>query len=296
MDDGPRDLPAMALRTTIAVAAAVGGRLPPEAAGRLAVIGGTLEWALRPRKRRILAANLAHVKGYDQRHPWVRRAVRDEIRNEARRSADFLWSVAFPEQVHGACRIEGREHLAGALEDGHGAILASPHLGGWEVVLPAVSLLDGAEVSAIVDDDWIAHAVAGIRRRAGVRIVPVSGPPFAAARTLRAGGVVAVLPDIVKPGVHTVEVRMLDGRIRLPTGTARLARIARAPIVPAAVLPLDQRAWLVRMEPPITAPAPGSGEAGELAVMQALADRWSVLLRDHPTQWAAVEPLPWVDG
>lgn len=296
MDGGRRDLPAMALRTTIAAAAAVGGRLSPATAGRLAVIGGTLEWALRPRKRRILAANLAHVKGYDQRHPWVRRAVREEMRNEARRSADFLWSVAFPEQVAGACRIEGREHLERAMGAGHGAILAAPHLGDWEVVVPAVALLEGVEVTAIVDDDWIAHAVAGIRRRAGVRIAPISGPPFAAARALRAGGVVAVLPDIVKPGVPTVDVRLLDGHIRLPAGTAGLARIARAPIVPVAVLPLDQRAWLVRMEPPIPAPARHSGEAGERAAMQGLADRWSVLLREHPTHWAAVDPLPWVKG
>jgi lauroyl/myristoyl acyltransferase len=284
---------ARVLRLVILASAAVGGRLPAPLTARLATIGGTLEWAARPRKRRVLAENLGHVLSLPPRDPRVRRAVRAEVISEAQRSADFLWSVAFPECVAEATRIEGLDGLRDALGAGRGAILAGLHIGGWEVVTPLAATL-GVQITALVEDDWLAWAVAGIRTRAGLRLVSLGAPPFALASTLRRGGIVAVLADIAKPGMRSVEVTLVGDRIRLPAGPAALARITGAPLVPVAVLPIATRAWRLVLGSPIAAPERSSGAAGELEATQRLADAWTGVLREHPTRWAAVDPLPWV--
>ena len=67
---------AKVLRRVIDGAALVGGRLSPETSERLATIGGTLEWALRRRKRRVLAENLRHALGPDVSERDLLRATR----------------------------------------------------------------------------------------------------------------------------------------------------------------------------------------------------------------------------
>jgi lauroyl/myristoyl acyltransferase len=278
----------------IAAAGFAGGRLPPDISARLAVAGGTLEWAARPRKREVLAENLAHALGGSATPSAVRAAVREEIVNEARRSADFLWSVAYPERAARATRIDGERRVRAALAAGRGAVLAGPHVGGWEVIVPFAAQLRDLSVTALVEDDWPAWAVADIRRRGGLDPVPVSESPLRALSALRRGGAVVMLSDFLNPGMRTAEVTLLGKPIRLPSGPAALARMAGAPLFPFAALPLDVRAWRMWIGEPIPPPPRRSGRAGEAAAMQVLADAWSDLLRRHATQSAAVEPLGWV--
>jgi hypothetical protein len=47
------------------------------------------------------------------------------------------------------------------------------------------------------------------------------------------------------------------------------------------------------MEPPLWPPSRDAGEAGERALLQELADRWTVTLRTHAEHWAAVYPMTW---
>ena len=282
------------LAATITAASAIGCRLPAGSAHLLARAGGTAEWALRPRKRRILAENLAHAIDEPASSVAVRRAVRREIVNEAHRSADFLWGAGRPDRVRRDCRVDGLGRLRRALHRGRGAILVAPHLAGWEAVFPLVELIAPVRVAAVVEDDGRAWAVARIRTRAAVELIPASAPPRRVPAVLAAGGVVAILPDNVRPGMRTVQVRLLGARILLPAGAGWMARVAQAPVVTASVLPLAPRSWVVEIGPVLDPPPPRSGRAGEAALMQAVADVWTPLLRAHPTQWAAVEPLPWL--
>ena len=103
-----------------------------------------------------------------------------------------------------------------------------------------------------------------------------------------------MLAELVHPGMRTAEVTLLGERILLPAGPAALARMAGAPLLPFAVLPIDVRAWRMWIGEPIAPPPRASGRAGEAAALQILADAWSDILRRHPTQWAAGEPLAWL--
>jgi KDO2-lipid IV(A) lauroyltransferase len=286
---------ARVLRGAIVGASATAARLPIGVVDPLTGVGATIEWALRPAKRRRLAENLCHALALPPSHPEVREFGRREVRNEARRSADFLWALARPDELVATTRVDGREHIVEALERGTGVLLASTHVGGWEVVTALAKAVVPVPTTAIVTDDWLAWAVEGLRVRAGLGIIYDSEPVSKAARLLRGGEAVLVLGDYAKDGMRTYPVRLLDGVAELPAGPVTLARLCGSPIVPFSVLPDAPRRWRVDVEPPLWPPARGEGEAAERSLLQELADRWTVTLRVNAEHWAAVYPMTWRD-
>jgi lauroyl/myristoyl acyltransferase len=289
---GQGPMAARVLRLAILGASALASRLPATVVYPLARLGGTLEWALRPRKRAMLAQNLCHALGLPPDHAAVRRLVRREVLNEARRSADFLWALGRGGELVARTEIAGLDNLRAALAAGRGAILAGLHVGGWEVVGPVPRAID-IRTNVIVTDDWLAWAVAELREDAGLRVIYDHEPSVRTAERLRAGEAVLMLGDYAKPTMRIHRVRLLDGDADLPAGPAALARLCGSPIVPFSVLPGGTRRWRVEIEPPIEPPLRSSGDEGEQATLQALADRWTSLLRRHAEHWAAVYPIKW---
>jgi lauroyl/myristoyl acyltransferase len=293
---GRGPLAARALRGAIVGASAVASRLPVGVIGPLAAGGSTLEWACRPAKRRRLASNLCHTLGLSPGHQDVKALVRREIRNEARRSADFLWAVARPQELRATTVIEGHEHIDGALERGSGVLLVSTHVGGWEVATALPRAIVPVPTTAIVTDDWLAWAVEGLRIRLGLGIMYDSEPASKAARLLRDGQAILVIGDYAKDWMRTYPVGFLDGVAELPAGIASLARLCGTPVVPFSVLPVALRRWRVEIDAPLDPPARDGGVAAERVLLQELADRWTVTLRRNAEHWAAVYPMKWREG
>ena len=290
---GQGPLAARVLRGAIVGASAVSSRLPVGVVGPLASLGAHVEWACRPGKRRQLASNLCHALGLPPDHPDVKALVRREVRNEARRSADFLWALANPDELLATTQIDGREHLDEALARGHGVLLVSTHVGGWEVATALAKAIVPVPTTAIVTDDWLAWAVEGLRVRAGLGIMYDSEPTSKAARLLREGQAILVLGDYAKDWMRTYPVRLLDAVAELPAGPAALARLCGTPLVPFSVLPVAQRRWRVVIEAPLDPPERNGGNTVERALLQELAHRWTVTLRANAEHWAAVYPMTW---
>ncbi len=288
---GPRA--AHVLRGAIVAATATIGRLPAGLAHGLATVGSTVEWAVRPAKRRRLAQNLCHTLGVAPADPAVRELVRREVRNEGRRSVDLLWALARPDELRATTRIEGLEHISEALAHGRGVLLLTTHVGGWEVATSLAREFVPVRTTAIVTDDWLAWAVEGLRAQAGLAIMYDSEPVSKAARLLRDGEAVLVLGDYAKNGMRTYPVRLLDAIAELPAGPVTLARLCGTPLVTFSVLPNAPRRWRIEVEPPLWPPARDAGEDGERALLQELADRWTATLRAHAEHWAAVYPMTW---
>jgi KDO2-lipid IV(A) lauroyltransferase len=241
----------------------------------------------------MLAQNLCHALGRPPGHAEVKALVRREIVNEARRSADLLWALGRPDELVETTEVAGREHVLAALDRGNGVLLVSAHVGGWEVATALPRALVPVPTTAIVTDDWLAWAVAGLRARAGLGLLYDTEPASRAASLLRAGEAVLVLGDYAKGSMRTYPVRLLDAVAELPAGATALARLCGAPIVPFTVLPQGPRRWRVEVEPPLYAPDRNGGAGAERVLLQELADRWTAQLRAHPEHWAAVYPMTW---
>ena len=284
---------ARALRRAIVGASAITSRLPVGVVGPLASVGARVEWACRPGKRRQLASNLCHALGLPPDHPDVKALVRREVRNEARRSADFLWALANPDELLATTEIEGREHIDEALARGHGVLLVSTHVGGWEVATALAKAIVPVPTTAIVTDDWLAWAVEGLRVRAGLGVMYESELASKAARLLRDGDAILVLGDYAKDWMRTYSIRFLDAVAELPAGSVALARLCGTPLVSFSVLPVAARRWRVEIEAPLDPPQRNGGAEAEQALLQELADRWTETLHANAEHWAAVYPMTW---
>jgi lauroyl/myristoyl acyltransferase len=282
------------LAAVIDAAAAIGGRIPVSTAHRAAVVGGTLEWALRPRLRRQLADNLARAVGRDPDHRVVRALVRTELVNEAKRSADLLWAISRPDEFRATMQVEGREHVERAAARGRGVLLAGIHLGGWEVAAGAPAVVVPVPTTVVVADNWLAWSIQHVRVALGLKVLYRSQAALGALRVVRRGEALLVLgDDAFGPEPRTHGVRFCGAGARLPAGIVTLARLGGTPIVPFEVLPTAPRRWRIRMGPIIEPPARASGDEGEQRTLQLLADEWTESIRRNPAYWSARFPIAW---
>lgn len=283
------------LGQVIVTAAWFGARVPTRVARGAAFIGGHVEWACRPAKRRQLAVNLGHAVGQAPRSRPVRQLVRREIVNEARRSADLLWSIGNRRAFLDTVVVEGIEHSDAAVARGQGVVLAGIHLGGWEVAVPVPAAVIPVPTTVIVADDWLAWGIQRVRDAAGLSVLYRSASAVAAVRVLQRGEVLLLLGDDASgapPRRH--RVRFCDGWANLPDGIPALARLARSPIVPFFVVPLGPRRWKVVLEPAIEPPSHADHD-DDARVLQLLADRWTEWITRYPEHWAARFPIEWLD-
>ena len=286
---------AIALARVIDGAAGVGSRLPVRVAHGLAELGGNIQWATRPKRRRCLAANLCHAVGAAPDDPRVRAAVRRVMINESHAAADLLWAIGRPQQFLDTVVYKGWDFVDSTVAQGRGLILAGTHLGGWEVATAIPGAKIAVPTNVIVADNWIAWAVEHVRAGVGLKVMYRQAAALRSVRRLQAGEAVLLLGDNSEFAGHTHRVRFLDSEMEMAAGVAALARLAGSPIIPFTVLPLAPRRWRATMDPPIDPPPAEAGRAGEQAVMQQLADRWSEAIRANPGHWAMAAPLHWVE-
>ncbi len=190
-------------------------------------------------------------------------------------------------------RADGWERLDVALEQGHGAIMAMPHLGGWEWSGFWVTQVQQRPVTAVVERleppelfEWFV----GLRRSFGFEVValgPEAGP--VTAKALRSNHTLALLCDRDLTGTGP-EVEFFGERTTLPGGPATLALRTGAPILPTAIYfdgPDLRRSVIL---PPLDTTRHGPLRADVQRVTQDLAHALEDLIRRAPEQWHLLQP------
>jgi KDO2-lipid IV(A) lauroyltransferase len=190
-----------------------------------------------------------------------------------------------PADVDAGFSIEGLEHIRAALDAGTGAILALPHVGGWEVggswfvrqgfpLTVVVEALKPPEVFA-----WFTE----LRRSQGFTVIPLNrSAGLSVVRALRANQIVALVSDRDIAG-GGVEVEFFGEQTTLPAGPATLAARFGAPLLPTAVY-FRGRGHHAVVRPPL----PLTGDP--VADTRALAGELEDLIRAAPEQWHLFQP------
>ena len=197
------------------------------------------------------------------------------------------------EDLDAGFSTEGYEHLQAAIDAGHGAIMALPHLGGWEWSGFWLTQVKHQPVTAVVEKldppelfEWFVE----LRRSFGFEVVPL-GPDAGTAtvRALKANHTLALLCDRDLTGTGP-EVEFFGERTTLPGGPATLALRTGAPIVPTAVYfdgPSSRRAVLL---PALDTTRHGKLRDDVQRVTQDLAHALEILIRRAPEQWHLLQP------
>jgi KDO2-lipid IV(A) lauroyltransferase len=243
-------------------------------------------------RRRMVERHLQRIHG--------RALPARELRREVQRSFDSYaryWVEAFrlpgvtPEQLDAGLTYEGLEHVLAAREAGTGAIIALPHLGGWEFggawlatqghpITVVVEPLEPAEVF-----EWFVS----FREALGMTVVPL-GPKAGGEvmKALRSNHLVGLLCDRDIAG-GGVEVEFFGERTTLPAGPITLALRTGAPVLPTAVY-YDGTAHHGIVRPPIDLTRQGALRDDVARLTQVLAHELEVLIRRAPDQWHVFQP------
>lgn len=224
----------------------------------------------------------------------LRRLVDETFESYARYYEEsFRLPGTSPADLDAGFRPDGWHLLDAALEEGNGAIMAMPHLGGWEWSGFWVTQVKERPVTAVVERldppelfEWFVE----LRRSFGFEIVAL-GPEAGAAtaRALRANHTLALVCDRDLTGTGP-EVEFFGEHTTLPGGPATLALRTGAPILPTAIYfdGPDLRRSVVL--PPLNTTRQGKLRDDVQRVTQDLAYALEDLIRRAPEQWHLLQP------
>ncbi len=187
---------------------------------------------------------------------------------------------------------EGLEHLDHALAGGSGAIMATPHLGGWDPGgawftqrgYPLTVVVEPLEPPEVFE--WFAD----FRRSIGMEIVPLGpGAGTALIRALKANRPIALVSDRDIQG-GGVEVEFFGETTTLPSGPATLALRTGAPLLPVAVYFRNPEGYHGVVRPPLVVERQASLREDVTRITQALAGELEMFIRRAPEQWHLLQP------
>jgi KDO2-lipid IV(A) lauroyltransferase len=240
----------------------------------------------------MVARHARRARGRELTAEQEREAVTAAAASYARYWIESLRLPAMdPAAVDARFSIEGLEHIDAARGAGCGAVLALPHVGGWEVGgswlvrqgYPLAVVVEAVEPPELFE--WFV----GLRRSFGLKVIPLGqGAGTEVMRALRANEVVALLCDR-DIGGGGVEVDFFGERTTLPAGPGTLALRVGAPILPTAVYFAGPGHHAV-VHPSLDMARTAGFRDDVTRITQDMARELERLIRAAPEQWHLFQP------
>ena len=267
---------------------AVGSRLPLRLTRFPAAMLTRLTLRFLKRERTRISDNLAIAfPDLDQKErDQIMRGCADHLGRVLAEVA-WLWR-ARPDEVERICEVDGIEHIWNALDQGRGGILATGHLGNWEM-LNAYLGSSGVPITVAVrelDDSRVDTLVNTLRTRFGSEVIlrgVSAGKQLLQA--LRKGRGVGLLLDQDIPSIPGVFVPFFNRPAWTPSGAATLALRARCPIMPGFIHRKPDGTHKIKIYPALNVPTEGTlrEKVREMTAEATAAAEWNV--RAWPEQW-----------
>lgn len=270
--------------------------LPASVCYGLASLSGDLTYLLAPGARNVVCCNMRQALGPTADERRVRRAARQVFRNAAKNYVDLFRLPRFDlDYLNRNLAIHGLEYFQSALEQGKGIIIATAHLGNFDLVaqvLAARSHKFTVLVEALQPESLF-RLVTGLRTSRGLSFLPIGpGGLRATLRSLQRGEIVGVTCDRYIRG-SGMRVRFLDKEATLPTGAVDLALRTGAAVVPAFSIRQDGGRFALYIEPALSFTISNGSELKEN--MQRLVVPMEKYIRGYPEQWVIFRPV-WQHG
>jgi phosphatidylinositol dimannoside acyltransferase len=250
--------------------------------------GGTAWFWLSGAQRNAALDNYAAALGRERSDPEVARVARSAFQNYGRMLMDFLLLGSLtPQELMARMSVDGLEHLDAALARGKGVIMATPHMGSWDMAGSYAGAL-GYRISAVAErfPGSLNEAVVATRQRFGLNVIMLGRSAVRGiTEALQANGGVALLCDLEQgPGLT---VSFFGRRATVPGGPAAFALKTGASLVPACQYASAPGRYHVHLDPPL---AVREGDTKE-SLMQAVIKRFEDFIKERPDQWYAFRPM-----
>lgn len=181
-----------------------------------------------------------------------------------------------------------REVFERAKSEGRGAIIISPHLGNWELLVLAYSALVEpiSYLARPLDNPLIEQMTVDLRTRFGNRPINKSDSVTTAIKILRKGGILGILADVNAHPKEGVFVPFFGTPACTSSGVAMLARRTNAVIVPMCGVWNEAKKKYIAVHESVIEPAITKNREQDIlettAQFTAAVER---LIRRFPDQW-----------
>jgi lauroyl/myristoyl acyltransferase len=264
--------------------------LPRGLAMPAAAAVGNLAYDLAGSKRELICENLARPMGLPPDDPRVRAAARRAFRNYAKYLVDMMRIGELTEaDAERLVDIANLEVLTDARAEGKGVLLVTAHVGGMDLIGPAIKR-HGQSLHVVADDTTYGrlydHLAAA---RASQNIFLIGWRNLRGLfRALRdAHNLVLFCDGGYRAG--DVPVEFCGEATTFPIGPATLAAKSGAPMLPVACRRTPNHRFVARGLPVVHC---ASTEPAEIhRATQAIADALADVIRDDPGQWYMFRPV-----
>ena len=251
---------------------------------------GNVAYDLAGPKRDLIHGNLAHPLRLPPDDRRVRRAARRAFRNYAKYLVDMMRLAELTEDDAAALvDIENLEILAEARSEGRGVLLCTAHIGGMDLIGPALKR-HGQSLYVVADDTTYGRLYDHLEAaRARQHIFLIGWRNLRGLfRALRAGeNLVLFVDGGYRPG--DVPVELCGEPTTLPIGPATLAAKTGAPMLPVACRRRPDDRFDARGLPLIHCASTDPAEIHRAT--QLLADELGQVLAEDPGQWYMFRPV-----
>ena len=190
--------------------------------------------------------------------------------------------------------VEGEPAYLEARKRKRGAVLVTAHMGAFEVGLAALRRVEPHVHVVFKRDafDGFERIRSRVRRRLNVVEEPIDGGFETLVRlrdALAADHVVVMQGDRAMPGQRFQCVPFLSGKLRLPIGPVKLARLTGSPIIPVFVVRNGGRRFCIHLGTPIDIEAGATSVDGIDPAVLSLAQTLESFVSRYPTQWLVLD-------
>jgi KDO2-lipid IV(A) lauroyltransferase len=177
------------------------------------------------------------------------------------------------------------------IREGRGVIIATAHLGHWDLGLKLLQIFDLPVHVVMLSEDpaEVTRYAAEARDNPNLRVHQMGSSPLLAVDlmlALKRGEVVAIQTD--RPvGQNVMSLPLFGAETQLPTGPVELAIVTGAPILPVFILFDRGRRYRILTHPPMRFERHGKADS-ETAVRSAMhqvATMLESVISENPDQW-----------
>lgn len=245
---------------------------------------GNLTWLLVPKKRKIMAMRNIQLSlnTTPQETQIIAKASWTRF---GRMIMDVLAIPILPKEIKQRVRFIGIENMDKALVDGNGVVLATSHSGNWEMLGAALAtsgypLVGVAQKQANLAMDRFINEY---RTLSGMHVTYKSGVREMI-RLMGQGMIIGILMDqdaaedgVILPFFHR--------EASCPQGTAFLARMKKAPIVPTFITEDKDGYYTITCQAPVYVEETNDKTKDIIRTIQLLNMIIESHIRKHPEEW-----------
>ncbi len=253
-------------------------------------LGGRLGalWARLDRRHLAIAADNLRRAFPDWDQARVARTARGVYRHFGTVILDLLWMQGrSAAQLLGLADLDGVEHVQQARARGRGVLCPGAHLGNWELqAIASVPLVgDIASIARPLDNPRLDSRLVALRTSTGNSVIYKQKALSQAIRTLRGGGILAVLIDQNVQDKDGVFVRYFGRPACTTTVAAALALKTGCAIVPVRCTLRPDGRYRMTYGPPVAWTGTGRRDEDVVGLTQELTSTIESWVRETPEQW-----------